>query len=476
MGPTLDASNFSGISQTYEAAKARRFTDRQPDKINWDGNAAFRDEPYRQLHHQNGVIGTFTVRLLEASDLKRSYWSPLALGPVKHLGLSKAHGEVSSFCSFSLGFHEHPRGINVPSAECSGDRKPAALPLYNETLGVYEWKSSPVVECSNNPVWDNCVFDFPFRKGVAGFDGMGIHLNVRVEEEATAVESFIPGIIPYGGNQVDRSLGFGEIDLTDLLFGETNVRDEFIPIVLRHATEQREMDTDSYSHIKTDSLASIHPSDMPTMANSVTLTGMVRVLVSYQPYGLDPLKNDIVALESFARRNSSRSSCRPLLEPLQPLKVLDRRGSYLLCSYSLPSIAGIEGKQATVRLHRNAVFVIERQNLFDAAHNLILLPIDVALATPLGQAASIALAPVISAGSELLMPTLLSMKLLWMAARATAVASMSGVNAVTSSLWREGSSSLLQNFNRSQSSSTLNVPSARNESDGRLGTAQFVKL
>ena len=47
-------------------------------------------------------MGTFSVRLLEAAELKRSYWSALALGPMKHLGLSKAHGQISSFVSFCL--------------------------------------------------------------------------------------------------------------------------------------------------------------------------------------------------------------------------------------------------------------------------------------------------------------------------------------------------------------------------------------
>lgn len=492
MRQASDSSHSSGNPQTYEAEKARRFTEQQPDKITYERSTAFREEPYRQLHHQNGFIGTFTIRLLEASDLKRSYWSPLALGPVKHLGLSKAHGEVSSFCSFSLGFHDLQHRICIKSSD-NGDQKPAALPIYNQKhqmTGVYEWKSSPVVEFSNNPVWDHCVLDFPLRKGATRSDGMGIILNVRLEEETTAVENFIPGIIPYGGNQVDRLLGCGEIDLTELLFGETNdgnpvpgVRDEWIPLMLKQNLERQEMNAEQFHRTATDPLHNIDVPSASTQHNEMnSITGMVRVLVSYHPNGLDPEKNDVVALESFARRSISKSSCRPLLEPLQPLTVLDRRGSYLLCSYSLllgnsdATICRSSGKQATVRIHRNAVFVIERQNIFDVAHNLLLLPIDVALATPLGQAASVALAPVLSAGSELLMPTLLSLKLLWMATRATAVASFSGVNALTSTLWREGSSSLLHDFHRSQSSSAVNVNTARNEGDGRLGTAQFVKL
>src|SRR5210317_651011 len=66
---------------------------------------------YRHLHHQRGTIGTFHVRLLEGKNLQRKHWSALSLGPVKHLGLSCAHGEVSSFGTCRLAFwnkdHHH---------------------------------------------------------------------------------------------------------------------------------------------------------------------------------------------------------------------------------------------------------------------------------------------------------------------------------------------------------------------------------
>jgi len=87
---------------TYEATRAQERNAVQADKIHWERDASFRNQAYRHLHHQKGLMGTFSIRLLEASDLKRSYWSALAFGPVKMLGLSKAHGAVSSFVSFAL--------------------------------------------------------------------------------------------------------------------------------------------------------------------------------------------------------------------------------------------------------------------------------------------------------------------------------------------------------------------------------------
>jgi hypothetical protein len=99
--------------------------------------------------------------------------------------------------------------------------------------------------------------------------------------------------------------------------------------------------------------------------------------VSYQLAGLDPQPKDIVALESVARQNRYSASCRPVMDPFMPFTVLDRRGSYVLAEYMLQVIARTK---VCVRLHRN--FVFERQTIFDAATNLALLPVDVALSTP----------------------------------------------------------------------------------------------
>ena len=471
-------------SSTYEATKARRSTQGQPDQIHWDGDAAFRDQPYRQLHHQRGLMGVFRVRLLEAADLKRSYWSALALGPVKHLGLSKAHGAVSSFCTFSLAYEEahqdqnedQSKRVAVLSAQDDWDRKPAAKPSQQRQKNNKQPSIiSPVIPCSNDPVWDNCQFEFPLRKGALPKDGMRIQLQVRVEEDATPVENLIPGI-PSGGDS--RLLGVGKLDLTELCLGESadgqtlpSVRDSWVPITLKDQ-EPPEEESQELHFSKDDPLA---PPVKPTTSAPPPVTGMVRVLVSYQPLGLEPQPKDIVALEAFARRNPSSTSCRPLLQPLMPLTVMERRGSYLLCEYTL---LDTHRRKACVRLHRNAVFVIERQNLVDAAHNLALLPLDVMVSTPLGQATAHALGPVVAAGRELLMPALLSLKLVWMAGRTTTLAGFSGIQALGGTLWQEGSNSLTashrNNPNNHDSRAAYNPPGVRR--DGRVATAQYIQL
>lgn len=420
--PTALTSQVSSESLTYEATKARDSNRRDPDQIHWDADQAFRHRGYRQLHHQRGLIGVLRIRLLEAANLQRSYWSALALGPVKHLGLSKAHGAVSSFCSFTLIFESVHTPPVMPTERL--DQKPSARPkpLF----------ASPVVARDNSPVWENCQFEARLRKGALGEDGRRVLLHVRVEEDATAVENLLPGL-PKSGDA--RLLGEGRLDVTELLLGETphgqalpGVLDAWIDLTLTTQSMPEE-----FQHVLGQDPLAPPP---PLQPSSTQATGKVRLLVSYQPHGLEPQPRDVIALEAFARRPPS-SSCRPLIPPLMPLVVLERRGPFLLAEYTLA-----DDRKACVRLHRNAVFVIERKNIVDAAHNLALLPIDVLVSTPVGAAASDALGPLVAAGKELLMPALLSLKLVWMAARTTTLAGLSGVTALSSTLWHEGSTSL----------------------------------
>jgi hypothetical protein len=468
------SSSSSGIVLgTYEATKAAACVSEQPDPIHWHDSAAFRDSSYRQLHHQRGVVGIFSVRLLQAEDLQRSHWSPFALGPVKHLGLSKAHGAVSSFCTFTLDFASgrgdsaDDRTVRSGARQLDdmSDRKPAAVKRPGNSKNKPSFVS-PVIPESNSPVWDSCAFEFPLKKGVCP-DGSRVLLCVAVEEEATAVENFFPGVTPS-----NRQLGTGQLDLTELCLGETGkglalpgVLDTWIDLTLEQ---------DGSGEMIPD-LTKEDPLAPPVKLEAATKpTGRVRVLVSYQPCGLEPQPKDVVALEAFARCNTKIASCRPVLDPLMPLTIVDRRGSYLLASYFLP-----DGRKACVRLHRNAVFVIERQNIIDAATNLALLPVDVALSTPVGQAVTHALTPLVAAGSELLMPAMLSAKLVWMAVRTTGLGVASGLLALTGTVWHEGSSSLtrgshLNRPNGHGASHAVNVDPA--VAKRASGTAQFVQL
>ncbi|KAL3945187.1 MAG: hypothetical protein SGBAC_000724 [Bacillariaceae sp.] len=429
---------------TYEETQAQECNSSQADKVHWEQGAAFRKQPYRYLHHQNGVIGTFQIRLLEAANLKRSYWSPLGLGPVKLLGLSKAHGAVSSFVSFSLD-HRPPSEIDQKQ---SLDSKPAA-----KTLELPPAFISPVMAQDDNPVWANCFFDIQLRKGDFQ-DRQNICLSVRVDEDATAMENLLPGV-PSGGDS--RLLGTGSLDLTSLCLGqsaetgqpEVGVSDTWINISSeKGGDELTEQEHKDYDVDKKKNTATDEKDGVPDYPNS---TGRVRIIVSYLPNGMEPKHNDIVALEAFARQNPRTSSCRPIVPPLLPLAVVKTSGPWLLVDYELPGRSRSTGdNRALLRLHRNSVFVIERKNIVDGTLNLALLPADAFMSSPLGGTAREVLGPAFVAGKQLLMPALLSSKLLWMAVRTTAIASVTGVQAATGAFVSEGSNSLTNDGEGSQ--------------------------
>jgi hypothetical protein len=133
--------------------------------IVWEASQSVRDSPYRLLHHQNGIIGHVQLHLLEAAALKRNYWSALALGPVKHLGLSKAHGQVSSFVVLSIIINNNNNNNNATF-------------------------QSPVVPNNNDPVWHACQGTLAIQKGRL-VDGMPVILHVKVMEDITATDGLV---------------------------------------------------------------------------------------------------------------------------------------------------------------------------------------------------------------------------------------------------------------------------------------------
>lgn len=491
---------------TYEATVAHQTASIQPDPIHWSTSTSYRKSPYRHLHHQDGLIGTLQVRLLEASGLKRSYWSALALGPVKHLGLSKAYGPISSYATFSVDFRDDvvpfggdeqvSSGYGAPSrsgsvtpvSTSSGLNSPMTSPgmrspnphdprrvsqpfssslhgsssvqrlSFEEGADASSRASSSsssevfrssVVQQNSDPVWTNAdvsKFDIPIRKGAARRDGMRPVLRVRMDEEMTAAEAIIPGGRGGKSGGDERMIGEGEVDVGGLCLGEdgdggdrvaVGIVDVWVTLTLPSAG--------------TASAASASPAPEEKAGKEKGKedgaggeTGRVRVLISYEPNGLTPSPNDIVALEGFARRSARFSSCRPLLPPLQPLKVLAVRGSYLQVQYVMdpPADRAMRDRaerdrrrrNGTLRLHRNAVFVIERTNLVDNAVNVALAPADILLDTPLGRKTTEVAGPYVEAAGDLVMPAVLSAKLIFAAAKTTATASLSGLSAATATV------------------------------------------
>ena len=199
-------------------------------------------------------------------------------------------------------------------------------------------------------------------------------------------------------------------------------------------------------------------------------TGRVRVLVSYEPHGMEPRRGDVAALECFARRDPSTSSCRILIPPLSPLRVLDVIGSHCLVEYDLPQPdmealttrdrkkqygtendhhsqhthrdhKGGGGNSSTrktgrARIHRNSLFVIERTNAVDGAVNLALAPVDAYLSTPLGRATSQIAGPLLDAAGELAAPAMLTGRLMMASVSTVSAVGLTSAGAIASTVVR----------------------------------------
>jgi hypothetical protein len=513
------AYNYQNRNQTYEEASALASAVKTADPIHYNPSYAYRNSAYRHLHHQNGKIGTFTVRVIEARNLKRRHWSVLGLGPVKYLGLSRAHGQVSSCAVLRLGFRPRkgqekantientivdknagmqsaPAHNQQPNASFSARNiSPAysvdsfsfspspfenksiasavsiSLPftstpasigassissfagkgsvdnernpgksnessLQNADPGVNTYYSkiykSTTVRSNSNPNWptvqspnNQSIFAVELHKGMP-IDGMQIFLQIQMREEKTAADTIVP--VFKGG---DDLLGESEIDVTELVlrgFGDSKSRAKSeMPSAEAEIVDvwDRWINLDDAS---TTQVASTSASQHTSNTNRNSLieenrnldeSSRVRIMISYEPNGFNPRRGDIVALESFARLSIFESNSRPIIPPLHPFRVKDIRGEYILCSFdtnfSCKEESSSSGKApmkiGSTRLHRNAVFVIERTNIVDSTLDVALKPADAVLSTSIGKEVSDVVQPYVESAGDLLMPALLSAKL-----------------------------------------------------------------
>ena len=445
-------------SQTYEQANAKKLNLTATDPIHYNAKYSYRNSPYRHLHHQNGKIGTFKVRLVESKNLKRRHWSMLGLGPIKHLGLSRAHGEVSSFATLRLHFVSRREGNDIAQSKSSDsftvDRDDPNL-AWEESESIasvvsastsasvtasastpasasasasvpnsssYEIKKqdrksirpsksyfskeyrSSTIRSNSNPKWptvqseqNTSFFEMDLEKASMPQDGMEIFLRIQMREEVTPADS----IVPVKGGSGNGILGIATVNLT--------------PLVLRGFGSDASCDLDGVDvWDKWVELPSPQQTDKKTDTGGDDGTSQVRFLISYEPVGFSPRRGDTVALESFARQPYATSPFRPILPPLTPMRVKDIRGEHLLCLFELKIQNGDEGnnnspncnnnvvvREGSLRLHRNAIFVIERTNVIDCAVNVALKPSDIILSTPIGREVTQTLTPYVeSAGKK----------------------------------------------------------------------------
>ena len=376
-------NNNNGSTYEHHAALKRASSSikKHPDKVVWDPDFTFRNQPYRLLGHQkNNIMGRLSVRLLEGQNLERPRddWSVMALGPVKHLGLSHKHGEVrSSYVSFQL-------------TQCDADADTTNTMYYSEYGEVYK---SSIISNSNSPVWTDragSCFTIPLKKGALP-DGMPVYILAKIFEPHTAVEAMLPMQIK-GGSQ---PLGQAVLDVTDLCLGVESVKDVWIDL------SPPDLNLRAAAATAASSMSDIRNGDRNGEGTCSECSGKLRLLVSYEPCGLEPTKNDTVCLEAFARSPTSL-----IVPSLNPMRVVDRSGGHLLLKYKMH--CGKPERYGTIRLHRNAIFVIERFSVVDGAVDVVLKPTDMIMGSTLGQSVAEALGPVVATAGDFLKPILLT--------------------------------------------------------------------
>ena len=392
---------------------------------------------------------------------------------------------------------------------------------------------SSTVHRSNNPIWptvqrngNRSLFDIRLHKrrynnanddddddknskrsgrgggGRKNTDGQRIQLRLVVKEEMTGLENAIPD--PFGlgltrggidgAGSSGGTIGMASVDVTELALGccegvegeKENEDDENSSGNARNGGGDRGTGgvIDAWADL-TLPVDTSHTGVARSAAHAAVLsgsseakeepkashkrTGRVRVLVSYEPHGMDPRRGDVAALECFARRDPSKSSCRILIPPLSPLRVLDVIGSHCFVEYDLPqpdmealttrdrkkqyatdndhhsqnSNRDRNGggnsstrKTGRARIHRNSIFVIERTNAVDGAVNLALAPVDAYLSTPLGRATSQIAGPLLDAAGELIAPAMLTGRLMLASVNTVGAVGLNSAGAIASTVVR----------------------------------------
>jgi hypothetical protein len=243
------------------------------------------------------------------------------------------------------------------------------------------------------------------EKGIMPKDGMEIYLSIQMKEEWSAVDCIVP--VKSGG---DGILGEAEINLTPLVLRGFGVD------ALNESSHLEQVDfLDEWVALNPPSSHIVEKLTANVENDGFNSAGMVRLIISYEPNGFSPRRGDIVALEAFARQSVAMSTYRPIIHPSHPLRVRDVRGEYLLCSFDLPhckdsNLCSSDSRrcqqkkdvpiEGSIRLHRNAVFVIERTNLIDSAINVALKPADVVLSTSVGKEVTNTISPYVEAAGE----------------------------------------------------------------------------
>ncbi|GLD96076.1 hypothetical protein PINS_up004754 [Pythium insidiosum] len=295
----------------------------------------------KHLYHQDGIAGTLSIRLIEARNLRAAasmFWVRTC----------------NPYVIFRLG-KQSARSSTIQGNDNPSWRKE----LLEMKIPKLDLKRSPLDDHSDTRL--ELIVDVMNEDSLTG--------------RATEVVGMTNGSV----------IGTAVVDFTTLLEGRDEVMDRWI------------------------TLSGGIPSTSPGAKKGVNkrvekdlVLGEVRIVLQYEPHGMEPMVGDIVKMEGFGAYPSS------LLAPVDELELHVKKisGSFLLCSYLTKS--GFEG---TLRLHRNNVFVAHRGSLWDRLYvSCIAEPLEFVSSTPLGQSCRELARPYVNIARTFSVPALVAAK------------------------------------------------------------------
>lgn len=292
----------------------------------------------KHVNHQEGVAGSLSIRLVEARNLRAA---------------------TSMFWT---------RTCN---------------PYVIFRLGKQSLRSTTIPD-NDNPSWRRELLEFKIPKLNFKRAPLDEHSDVRMELTVDCMndDSLTGMATEVVGMSSGSVIGTAVVDVTPLMEGKEEVMDRWV--TLSGALP----------------LDPSHP--MGKKLEKDLVLGEVRIVLQYEPFGLEPRVGDVVKLEGFGSYPSA------LLSPVEDLELTVKKtsGSFLLCSYVTKS-----GFDAALRLHRNNVFVAHRGSLLDRMYaSLIAQPLEFVGSTPLGLACKELLRPYINVARTFSVPALMATK------------------------------------------------------------------
>ena len=414
---------------------------------------SYRGGMYRYLHHQNRVIGLLKVRLLAAKDMG------------KYKDTNNNNSEKSS----KLG-NEGSSSTLVEDVEDRDNIKCNGIPNVSIELKCSgQCHKTSKNEGSNmknhDPSWRKEKEVFEIKKGFFE-EGSPVLFHIDAFDVNKQVKK---GSILLGNRSLEyESLGHAIVDLTDLIKGDDEVlngnavMDIWVPL-------------------------------------SPPFISKVHLLIEYEPWGMDPEVGDLVYFEAFARKMSSSilppnepflvqaingsflllsyiidggevytnnynglesggATGSIAISQLQDNHQTMSSSSSSSTSYNnVPSYsdgmsssstasktssladafnAFIHERTGYIKVHRNAVFVIERKSLVDGLYDKAVAPVDYVFSTSYGKWVKETTQPVVNYASVMVRPAVMTFKLSMTATRLAFKSAMVGIQTAAATAYR----------------------------------------